>query len=428
MGFESQVRHDFGGGAIACVTIHEGKEKQLQRHHPWVFSGAISGIKGPRPSGEGAGAVVRVETSKARFIAYGWYDSLSHIPLHLLCWDEKVVPDDSWWARMLREAVLRRSVFFGEGGKRTNACRLVHGEADFLPGLAIDLYATTIRCMVSARIAWDHRHLVVEILHRLLKPSLIVVSTDSAFCGIEQLPERTEWYREGFMIDSDAACSVSIRFKENGLLYGIVPGAGQKSGFFCDQRENRQRVASYAAGLTVLDAFSYTGGFTLNALCAGAKRVDAVDSSQSALGQLVENIALNEEYKRLPVDSMARVVVVKADVFEHLRKIEEGVYDMIILDPPKLARTRNQVVAAEKAYKDLNRLAIQKVVRGGIVATFSCSGSISREHFKMIIAWAAKDADREVQIVETLGQGMDHPVRLSFPESEYLKGFILRVV
>jgi 23S rRNA (cytosine1962-C5)-methyltransferase len=427
MGFKNTVRYDSVEGAIACATIHEGKEKLLLRHHPWVFSGAISGIRGPRLS-EKRAMVVRVETSKARFIAYGWYDPLSHIPLRLLSWDEKVFPDDSWWARMLREAVLRRSVFFGEGGKRTNACRLVHGEADFIPGLAIDLYATTIRCLVSARIAWDHRMQVVETLHRLLRPSLIVVSTDSAFCGIEQLPERTEWYRDGVLVDPDADISSSIRFRENGLSYAIVPGAGQKSGFFCDQRLNRERVASYADGLTVLDAFSYTGGFTLNALLAGAKRVDAVDSSQSALEQLVENIALNEKQGRLPHDSLARVTVVKADVFEHLRTLGDGAYGMIILDPPKLARTRNQVVAAEKAYKDLNRLAFQKVASGGIVATFSCSGSISREHFRMVVAWAAKDADREVQILETLGQGMDHPVRLSFEESEYLKGFILRVV
>ena len=428
MGFGNQIRHNSGNGVVASVTIHEGKEKQLLRHHPWVFSGAISSIKGSRHSGEKSGAVVRVETSLGKFIAYGWYDSLSHIPLHLLSWDEKVFPDDGWWALMLRKAVMRRSIFFGEGARRTNACRLVHGEADFIPGLAVDLYATTIRCVVSARIAWEHRSQVVEILHRLLNPSLIVVSTDNAFCGIEQLPERTEWYRNGVQVENDASCSTSIRFMENGLFYEIIPGSGQKSGFFCDQRENRERVASYASELTVLDAFSYTGGFTLNALRAGAKRVDAVDSSQNALEQLVENVALNMKHKKLSGNSMARVVAVKADVFEHLRTIEQGVYDMIILDPPKLARTRNQVATAEKAYKDLNRLAIQKVCAGGIVATFSCSGSISREHFRMIIAWAAKDADREVQIVETLGQGMDHPVRLSFPESEYLKGFILRVV
>lgn len=412
---------------MVCVTILEGKEKLLLRHHPWVFSGAIAQIEGTLPPA-GTGAVVRVETSIGRFIAYGWYDALSHISLHLLSWDEKTLPDAKWWFRTIRSAVLRRSFFFGERSGRNNACRLVHGEADFLPGYAIDLYANVIRCIVSARIAWDVRKMVVDALQRLLKPSLIVVTTDSAFCGIEKMSEKTEWYRQGLLVELAPGELPPVRFRENGLLFNLYPGAGQKSGFFCDQRENRARVGVYAKGATVLDAFSYNGGFTLNALRAGASQVVAVDSSESALEQLAAHVELNVEAGKLPPEARERVEVVKSDVFEYLRDMPNRKYGLIILDPPKLARTRNQVEAAEKAYKDLNRLAIQKVAPAGIVATFSCSGSISRERFQTIIAWAAKDAGREVQILETLGQPSDHPIRLSFPESEYLKGFILQVI
>ena len=411
---------------FTCITIKEGKEKQLLRHHPWVFSGAIDDIR-QVSAGDGGPGVVRVVTAAGVFIAYGWHDTLSHIPLHLLSWDETVIPDDSWWRKTVKEAVKRRSLFFGSGGKMTNALRLAHGEADFLPGFAIDLYGTTVRIIVSARVAWDHRLLVVRTLQKMLRPSLILVTTDSAFCGIEQLSETTEQYLGGEIVTSRRQLAVQ-RFSENGLLYEIVPGSGQKSGFFCDQRENRLRVAAYAKGEVVLDAFSYTGGFTLNALRAGAVQVDAVDASENALEQLARHIELNVENGRIPAESVQHVSMVKADVFEHLRIIRKGRYGLIILDPPKLAKTRNQVEAAEKAYKDLARLAIQKVRTGGVVATFSCSGNISRERFRTIVAWAAKDADREVQILETLGQPCDHPVRISFPESEYLKGFILRVV
>lgn len=411
---------------MACVTILEGKEKLLLRHHPWVFSGAIAEIKGTLTPG--AGTVVRVETSIGRFIAYGWYDALSHISLHLLSWDEKTLPDAKWWFRTIRAAVLRRSFFFGERSGRNNACRLVHGEADFLPGFAIDLYANVIRCIISARIAWDVRKMMVDALQRILKPSLIVVTTDSAFCGIEKMSEKTEWYRQGVLVDLAPEEIAPVRFRENGLLFNLYPGSGQKSGFFCDQRENRARVGVYAKGTAVLDAFSYNGGFTLNALRAGASQVDAVDSSESALEQLSAHVAMNVEAGKLPAEASERFTVVKADVFEYLRDMPNRKYGLIILDPPKFARTRNQVEAAEKAYKDLNRLAIQKVAPAGIVATFSCSGSISRERFQTIIAWAAKDAGREVQILETLGQPSDHPIRLSFPESEYLKGFILQVI
>jgi 23S rRNA (cytosine1962-C5)-methyltransferase len=315
---------------------------------------------------------------------------------------------------------------FFQSSKKTNTFRLVHGEADFLPGIAIDIYGSTVMCMVSARVAWDHRLVVVQTLQKLLNPLVILVSTDSAFCGVEKLQETTERYVGGILV-ADRQSS-DVVFREHGLYYSFQPGSGQKSGFFCDQRDNRSRVAAYAKDKTVLDAFSYTGAFSFNMLAQGARSVTAVDSSAPALERLASQLELNIGKGRLPADSKDRMVVQQADVFQYLRDMRPDTFDMIVLDPPKLAHTKAQVDGALRAYKDLNRLAIQKVPRGGIVATFSCSSGVSRDMLRTAIAWAAKDARREVQILEMLGQSSDHPIRLSFPESEYLKGFIFLVL
>ena len=313
----------------------------------------------------------------------------------------------------LRSSIRRRMTLLRHTA-RTNAFRLVHGEADFLPGLAVDVFGDTVICKISARVAWDHRHLVVKALRTLLNPTRIIVSTDPAFCGIEQLKEETERY-------PDEQVPPTIRFREHGLSYLLEPGSGQKSGFFCDQRDNRVRIASYARGRTCLDACCYTGAFSLNLLRGGADSVTALDSSSFALEMLGSQASLNVLDKHIPEDSLSRLTTRQEDVFAYLRAMERDHYDLIILDPPKLAQTKAQVDGALRAYKDLNRLAIQKIRSGGIIATFSCSAAVSRDQLRMTIAWAAKDANREVQILETLGQGRTIPSAL-LSESEYLKG------
>lgn len=407
---------------IPVVRIRSGKEKQLVRRHPWVFSGAID--QSSQRADESIPTLVRVEDVSGSFIAYGWHDSLSHIPVRLLSWDDSIVPDIAWWARMVSESVRRRARLFGN--TRTSAFRLIHGEADFIPGLTADLYGTTIICLVSARIAWEMRAVVVQTLQKLLNPSLIVVSTDSAFCGIEHMKLQTEYYEQGALVDTPSISHVS--FQEHGLHFTFEIGVGQKSGFYCDQRENRRLVASYTENRTVLDTFCYTGAFSLYALASRARSVTAVDSSKQALETFARQLAANVDQKTIPTDAKSSVTLVKADVFSYLREIDAGVYDCIILDPPKLAQTKGQVARALRAYKDLNRLAMEKVRPGGIVATFSCSGGVSREQLQTVLAWAAKDTGKEVQMLEVLGQPADHPIRLSFPESEYLKGFIFSVL
>ncbi len=406
------------------IRIKEGKEKNLLRHHPWVFSGAM---EEPLPA---EASVQRVETSAGRFIAWGFYDPESHIQLRLASWDEKEVPDGAWWEKMTRLSVLRRKNFFVPSSD-TNTFRLIHGEADFLPGVTADVYARTIRVIISARVAFQYRENVVSALFSMLKPDLLILNTDQAFCGIEHMKEVTEYYR-----NKDGQCELftpdksldEIKIRESGIYYSFVPGSGQKSGFFCDQRENRIRASRYAKDAVVFDGCSYTGSFTLHALRAGAGSVDAFDISSDAVHRLLSNVHLNEELGVLPPGSSEKVSAAKGDIFEVLRSIPSGKYDLMILDPPKLAKTQKGLEEAKKGYKDLNRLAMSKIKSGGVLVTCSCSGSLSREDFRTVLAWSAKDAGVEVQVLETLGQAQDHPVRLSFPESEYLKVFILRVI
>jgi 23S rRNA (cytosine1962-C5)-methyltransferase len=408
---------------IGTIVLKPGKEKAPERHHPWVFSKAVD----ESSAGFDEPGLVRVVDASGRFIAYGWHDRASHIPLRLLSWDEQVVPDHTWWAGMLKASVKRRFDWFSRHDRATNAFRLVHGEADMLAGLAVDLYGSTIVVLISARIAWDHRGIIVKTLDSLLHPQLIIVQTDRSFTRIERIPETVEAYRPGHVLAGEVPVE-PITFMENGLLYSFIPALGQKSGHFCDQRENRISVAPHASGERVLDLFCYSGGFTMNALRAGCVAVDAVDSSQGALDMLRANIEANVSANKLAADALGKVNAIRSDSFEYLRSIETGLYGLIILDPPKLAKTQSQVDGAMKAYKDINRVAMGKVRQGGLVASFSCSGAISREQFNTLLAWAAKDAGKEVQTVRHLGQPLDHPIRLSFPESEYLKGCLLRVL
>ena len=404
------------------IKIIQGKEKNLLRHHPWVFTGAIDPATLPSSA-----CIDKVCTSDGKFIAWGSYDPESHIVLRLLSWDEKCEPDASWWRLQVRASIVRRKSFFEDKASGTNVFRLIHGEADFLPGVAADVYGRIVRIVISARVAFMMRFQIVGAVEETLHPDMIILNTDSQFCGLEHLKEVTEYYKGGEQFTPQDRLD-EIRIREDGILYGLIPGSGQKSGFFCDQRENRKRVELYAKGRTVLDMCSYTGAFTLHALRGGALSVDAYDASQDAVHRLLSNVNLNEENGTIPAGSREHVTAAKGDMFDVLRGIPCGKYDMIVLDPPKLAKTAKQLEEAMKGYKDINRLAMEKIADGGILVTCSCSGALSREQFRTVIAWAAKDAGVEVQVLETLGQAQDHPIRLSFPESEYLKVFILRVI
>ena len=404
------------------IAIRSGKEKSLLRHHPWVFSGAIEESSVPSQAG-----VYKVNSAEGRFIAWGVYDPESHIQLRLLSWKEDVVPDEQWWRSAVRASIIRRRRFFEDKASQTTAFRIIHGEADMIPGVAADVYGKIVRIIISARVAWNMRQTMVDAVEEILHPQMIILNTDSAFCAIEHLHEVTEYYRQGEKFTPSEKLE-DIRIRESGLYYSMTPGSGQKSGFYCDQRENRIRLENYVKDAEVLDGCSYTGGFTLHALRAGARHVHAVDSSSDAIHRLLSNVNLNVDLGTLDPDARNRVDAEKNDIFEYLRTMPRNKYDVIILDPPKLAQTIKALENAKKAYKDLNRTAMEKIRDGGILVTCSCSGSLSREDFRTVLGWSAKDAGVEVQVLETLGQAQDHPVRLSFPESEYLKVFILRVM
>lgn len=402
------------------ITLKEGREKLPQKHHPWIFSGAIDKIMPSYTKADWA----EVYSCDGRFIAYGYYDERSHIVLHLISWKRNDSPGDELIRNLVRQSVLRRRYLLSLDD--TTALRLIHGDADFLPGIAADCYGKEIRIIISSRFADAFLPVIAAELDSMLHPSVIESTVDKAYASSEGLSEKTRHFRAGKETkESDER--PNVLFVENGIYYEAAPGKGQKSGFYADQRDNRQITELYAKGKTVLDLFSYTGGFTLHALRGGALSVDSVDSSESALRHLLYQIHLNENKGVLPPSSRDKVETHQANAFEFLRNAEKDKYDMMILDPPKLAKTKSGLEQAVKAYKDLNRVAMEKIKDGGIIATFSCSGAMTRENFQTIIAWAAADAGVEVQILRTLSAGEDHPVRVSFPESEYLKGFILRI-
>ncbi len=406
--------------AMYSISLIPGREKLPQKHHPWIFSGSIGNIS-PDCSGPDWAEVL---TSEGRFIAYGYYDAESHIQLRLISWDKDRTPGEALVRENARKAVLRRRDLLS--APDTTALRLIHGDADFLPGLAADCYGTEIRIIISSRFAAAYLPAVAAELDSILHPSVIEATVDRAYASTEKLSEKTRHFRNG-QETKESDERANALFMENGIFYEAASGKGQKSGFYADQRDNRMIVGSYAEGKRVLDLFSYTGSFTLHALRGGALSSDAVDSSESALRHLLYQVHLNENRGVLPAGSREKVTITKANAFEYIRGIEKNRYDLIILDPPKLAKTKSDAENAMKAYKDLNRTAMERIRNGGIIATFSCSGAISREDFRKMLSWAASDAKAEIQILRTLSAGEDHPVRLSFPESEYLKGYILRV-
>lgn len=402
------------------VILKPGREKSVLNHHPWVFSGAIE-------SAPQDGIVDCVVSSDGRFLGWGYYDSQSHIPLHILSLDSAKKPDDDWCRSLLRQAILRRRAFFDGQRGDTNAFRLFFGEADYLGGLTVDVYGRTLRVIFSSRLAWSFKAAVLDELEKALHPQMIIASTDPSFSSSENLDDVTEYYRSGERFIPQGSLP-PIKIRENGIAYSIIPGSGQKGGFFCDQRESRQALEPWCKDASVLDCCCYTGGFTLHALRGGAGEVLCLDSSRDALELLTENVRLNVSENRIPADSESRVTVCRCNAFEHLRTVEAGRFDVIVLDPPKLAVNKSGAARAMKAYKDLNRIAMEKIARGGLLVTCSCSGAISAEDFRTVLGWAAKDAGAEVQILKMLFQPEDHPIRLSLPESAYLKVFFTRVI
>jgi 23S rRNA (cytosine1962-C5)-methyltransferase len=391
------------------VILKKGKEKAVLHRHPWVFSGAIERVKGKPENGD----VVRLIDARGAFMAYGFYNDQSRVALRLLEWDESVAIDEAWFRKKVADAVKSRADILADG--LTNTCRLIFSESDYLPGLIVDKYAGHLAVQVLTSGIEKNLPVIIDELQNLLNPESIFDKSDASSRTHEGLATQN-------IVLAGNHPPERVEVKENGVIYNINIAEGQKSGFYCDQRDNRSILASYAKGKSVLDCFSYTGGFTLNSLKNGATAVSSVDSSVLAIETLKENIALNHF-------DTGKVTTIPSDVNKQLRKFrEEGeFFDIVILDPPKYAPSRSALDKASRAYKDLNRLGMLLLNKGGLLATFSCSGAMNMETFKQVLAWAALDAGKQVQFIHQFCQPEDHPVRSSFPEGEYLKGLLCRV-
>jgi len=395
-------------GSEGALRLLPGREKPLREGHPWVFSGAVGAVLGnPAP-----GDVVRIEDSHGVFLARGQYSPAARIRARVLERDEETRPDEAWWSDRIREALGRRRELLAEP---EGACRLVFSESDLLPGLVVDRYRDHLVLQVHTPGAERMRETTIARLRELLAPAAILDRSDPDHRRLEGLgpvPDGAE--------DGEAA---SLTIRDAGLLFRVHLAAGQKTGFYVDQRLNRPAVAAWAAGRRILDAFCYTGAFSAHAARAGAASLTLLDSSRDALEAARENLALNG------LDA-APLEIRRGDAFADLRRLRDEArsFDLVILDPPRLAPTRAQAPKAARAYKDVNLLAMKLLAPEGILATFSCSGGIDPPFFREIVRWASKDAGREVQVLQVLGQPPDHPVRLSLPESEYLKGLVCRVL
>ena len=390
----------------AVVRLLPGREKPAREGHPWIFSGAVAGVGG-EPS---AGDTVRVEDARGGFLGWGHYHPDSRIRVRILERRPDVRVDEDWWSGRLAAAIARRRKLLADDA---GACRLVFSESDLLPGLVVDRYRDLLVLQVHTPGAEGMRAMTLECLRLLLAPGRIVDRSDEEHRRLEGLAPAVP----------DAASPAPLEIREDGLRFNIDPVAGQKTGFYIDQRLNRPLVAAWASGRRVLDVFCYTGAFSAHAARAGAASLTLIDSSAEALAAAARHLELNG-FGAVPREAR------RGNAFAELRRLrDEGrSFDLVILDPPRLAPTRSQAAKAARAYKDANLLAMKLLAPEGILATFSCSGGIEPAHFREIVRWAALDAGRDVQLLQKLGQPPDHPVRLSFPESEYLKGLICRVL
>jgi 23S rRNA (cytosine1962-C5)-methyltransferase len=389
------------------LFLKQGREKSLRRRHPWIFSGAIERVRGkPR-----AGDTVEINDSSGKLLARAAYSPKSQIRARVWTFDPATEVDAAFFRqRVMRAAALREAL---PAARHSNALRLVHGESDGLPGLVVDRYADVLVAQFLAAGVERWREPILDALVEFSGCAAVYERSDAETRKLEGLEARV-----GFARGDRAAKRCPII--EYGLNFRVDVEQGQKTGFFLDQRENRQRVRELAAGREVLDGFSYTGGFSIAALAGGAKRVMAVESSKDAVQIARENLAAN------PLDG-AKVEFVQADVFAELRRLRDqgASFDLVVLDPPKFAPTAAQAKNAARAYKDVNLLAFKLLRPGGLLASFSCSGGVDAALFQSIVAGAALDAGAEAKIIERFGAAADHPVALEFPEGEYLKGLLV---
>lgn len=385
-----------------AVILHPGKDKAVRNRHPWIFSGAVRRLPDLEP-----GEIRSVRSAEGELLGSAYFNPRASIIGRLLAFGP--APPLPALAASLRRAVdLRRSFF---EGPETTAFRLVNGEGDDCPGLVVDRYADVLVVQVSTLGMDRLKDFVLDELQALLAPRSIYEKSN--------LPSRREEGMPSHEGPLRGAPLEPVEVREDGLRFLVDIPASQKTGLYLDQREMRRLARALAPGRRLLNAFSYTGGFTVAALAGGAARADSVDASARAVAAARDNCRRNGF-------EGPRLGFVEADVFEFLRR-EALDYDLVVLDPPAFAKHKSDVMAACRGYKDLHRLVFGKVPDGALVLTFSCSRFVDETLFGQVVFQAAAEAGRSVRIVQRHRQAFDHPVSVFHPESDYLKGLVLRV-
>ena len=388
------------------VYLKRGKEESLKRFHPWIFSGAIQKADGGLEEGE----VVRVITSEGDFIAVGHYQ-IGSIAVRVLSFSDVDIDDMFWQSRLESAFQMRRSIGIVDD-PHNNTYRLVHGEGDNIPGLVIDIYGNT--AVMQAHSVGIHQERMA------IAKALVEVAGDRIanvyYKSETTLPYKAELGQEdGFII---GGCDDNLAM-ENGLKFHVDWLKGQKTGFFVDQRENRSLLERFAKGKKVLNMFCNTGGFSFYAMRGGAELVHSVDSSAKAIELTTRNVDMN-----FPGDTRHEAFC--EDAFKYLDRMGDR-YDLVILDPPAFAKHRGALHNALKGYTRLNTKAFEKIQKGGILFTFSCSQGVTKDNFRNAVFTAAAIAGRKVRILHQLHQPADHPINIFHPEGEYLKGLVLYV-
>ncbi|MGD9942224.1 MAG: class I SAM-dependent rRNA methyltransferase [Burkholderiaceae bacterium] len=392
---------------MPALLLRRGKERSLQRRHPWLYAGGVERVLG-HPE---AGQTLRLLSADGDFLAWAAYSPSSQIRARAWSFDESDRIDADWIGQRVAQAVARRAPL----AARSNALRLVFGEADLLPGLIVDRYADQLVLQFTAAGVDRWREAIVDALVAATGCRDIYERSDAASREREGLAPR-----EGVLRGQAPAGPVPV--VEDGVRYGVDVQRGHKTGFYIDQRDNRAQVAAAAAGRSVLNCFCYTGGFTLAALRGGAREALSIDSSADALAQARQQQQAN--------GLSAACEWREANVFDALKQLlaEGRRFDLIVLDPPKFAPSVKHVEKAARAYKEINLKALRLLTSGGLLFTFSCSGAISVDMFQKIVAGAVFDAGVDAQMLARLQAGEDHPMLMTHPEGEYLKGLkVLRL-
>ncbi|MQY51858.1 class I SAM-dependent rRNA methyltransferase [Rhodocyclus gracilis] len=398
---------------MAKLILHPGKERSLLRRHPWIFAGAVERLVGRARAGD----TVEVFAADERPLGRAAWSPQSQIRARMWSFDANETIDDAFFKRRVAAAVARRNGLPELQGQ--DGVRLLHGETDGLPGVVADRYGDTLVLQLTAVGADRWRRAIVGALLAATGCSHLYERSDADVRRLEGLQPEVGW-RVGGPGEGETPALV---INENGVRMHVDVVGGHKTGFYLDQRDNRWRVRALSDGRSVLNCFCYTGGFSLQALAGGASRVLSIDSSGPALATAAANLALNPQLEA------ARAEWREADVFSELRQLKAAGerFDLIILDPPKFAPSAAHAERAARAYKDINLQGFRLLAPGGLLMSYSCSGGISAELFRKVVADAAIDAGRSARIVEHLAAAPDHPVGLAFPEGEYLKGLLCQV-